>query len=235
MIRQRNIGSSRESKELVVFAIVRDSKCTGCGKELWKGDFLFMEGEHPLCLSCADFDHLFYLSRGDAALTGRATKYSTLSTIVVRFSRSRGGYERQGILVGEAALERAEQECLADSEPRAARQRRDDVRRAHDDRNLTAHMAEAILKLFPGCPREEAPVIAVYTALRGSGRVGRTAAGRGLETEALTAAVIAAIRHTRTQYDELLMTGHSRLDARRSVRDAVDRVIESWRHPPVSR
>lgn len=104
-----------------------------------------------------------------------------------------------------------------------------------DDRKLTAHMADAILKLFPGCPPEEARVIAAHTALRGSGRVGRTAAGRGLETEALTAAVIAAIRHTRTHYDELLMTGQSRLDARNSIRNAVDRVIERWRHPPVSR
>ncbi len=119
MVRQSNIGSSLESKELVVFSILRDSKCTGCGKELWKGDFLFMKAEHPLCLSCADFDHLVYLPRGDTALTRRARKYSPLSAVVVRFSRSRGRYERQGILASEAALERAEQECLADGEQRA--------------------------------------------------------------------------------------------------------------------
>ena len=58
MVRQSDIGSSLESKELVVFDILRDSKCTECGKELGKGDFLFMEGKHPVCLSCADFDHL---------------------------------------------------------------------------------------------------------------------------------------------------------------------------------
>jgi len=61
MVRQSKIGSSLESKELVVFDILRDSKCTECGKELGKGDFLFMEGKHPVCLSCADFDHLIYL------------------------------------------------------------------------------------------------------------------------------------------------------------------------------
>ncbi len=76
MVRQSKIGSSLESKELVVFDILRDSKCTECGKELGKGDFLFMEGKHPVCLSCADFDHLIYLPRGDAALTRRAKKYS---------------------------------------------------------------------------------------------------------------------------------------------------------------
>jgi hypothetical protein len=69
MVRQSKIGSSLESKELVVFDILRDSKCTECGKELGKGDFLFMEGNHPVRLSCADFDHLIYLPRGDAALT----------------------------------------------------------------------------------------------------------------------------------------------------------------------
>ena len=234
MVRQSNIGSSVESKELVVYSILRDSACNVCGKELWKGDFLFMDGEHPLCLSCADFDHLVYLPRGDAALTRRARKHSPLNAVVVRFSRSRGRYERQGVLVSETALERAEQECLADAPQRARRRERDEVRRAEDDRKLAAHIAEAILKLFPGCPPGEARVIAAHTALRGSGRVGRTSAGRGLETEALTAAVIAAIRHRHTRYDELLMSGYCRTDARDSIHEAVDQVIERWRHPSVS-
>jgi hypothetical protein len=108
-----------------------------------------MEGERPLCLSCADFDHLVYLPRGDAALTRRAKKYSALLAIVVRFSRSRARYEREGILVEEVALERAEQECLADAQQRARRRERDEVRRAEDDRNLAAHMTDAISRLFP--------------------------------------------------------------------------------------
>jgi len=231
MVRQSSIGSSPESKELVVFAILRSSKCAGCGKELWKGAFLFMEGEHPLCLSCADLDHLVYLPRGDAALTRRARKYSTLHAVVVRFSRSRGRYERQGILVSEAALERAEQECLADSEQRARKRERDEVRRAEHDRDLVVLMTGAILRLFPGCPPEEARTIAAHTARRGSGRVGRTFAGRALEESALTAAVVAAIRHRHTRYDEFLMSGYTRTDARDHIHEAVDRVLESWRYP----
>jgi hypothetical protein len=231
MIRRSNNGSSVESKELVVYAILRHSKCKECGKELWKGDFLFLEGGHPLCLSCADFDHLVYVPRGDAALTRRARKYSPLNAVVVRFSRSRGRYERQGILVSEAALERAEQECLADGEQRARRRERDELRRAENDRDLIARMTDAILGLFPGCPLEEARTIAAHTARRGSGRVGRTFAGRALEESALTAAVVAAIRHRHTRYDELLMSGYSRPDARDSVQEAVDRVLESWRYP----
>ena len=57
----------KESKEPVVFSILRNSNCS----------------------ECADLDHLTYLARGDAALTRRVRKHSGLSVAVVRFSRSR--------------------------------------------------------------------------------------------------------------------------------------------------
>jgi hypothetical protein len=38
------------SKDLVVFSILRDSQCAECGEALWKGNFLLMEKERPLCL-----------------------------------------------------------------------------------------------------------------------------------------------------------------------------------------
>ena len=92
-----------------------------------------METERPLCLRCADLDHLVFLERGDAALTRRAGRYSTLRAVVVRFSRSRKRYERQGVLVEEQALVRAEQECLSDAEARRpARERAAERRQAHD-------------------------------------------------------------------------------------------------------
>jgi hypothetical protein len=34
-----------EAKDLVVFDIIRNSKCADCGKGLLGGDLLFMEGE----------------------------------------------------------------------------------------------------------------------------------------------------------------------------------------------
>ena len=85
-----------QAPELVVFDIYKDSQCSECKAEMPKGSFLAMEAERPLCLECADLDHLVYLPRGDATLTRRARKYSTLSAVVVRFSRARGRYERQG-------------------------------------------------------------------------------------------------------------------------------------------
>jgi hypothetical protein len=39
--------------------------------------------------------------------------------VVVRWSRSRKRYERQGILAESEAIERAEPECLSDAEVRA--------------------------------------------------------------------------------------------------------------------
>src|SRR5258708_36057230 len=77
------------SKDLVVFEILRDSKCTDCDEGIWKGEFLFLDGEQALCLSCADLDHLEYLPRGDAALTRRPKRHSGLSAAVGRFRRAR--------------------------------------------------------------------------------------------------------------------------------------------------
>lgn len=223
---------SGEVKDLVVFDIVRESQCGSCGKELPGGAFLFMEADHPLCLSCADLDHLVYLPRGDTALTRRARKHSSLSAVVVRFSRARKRYERQGVLIEEPALERAEQECSADADKRSARRDRAKAYRDRQDETLARRMAESIREMFPGCPLEEARAIAAHTSVRGSGRVGRTSGGRALEEEPLRAAVIAAIRHRHTKYDRLLMTGVSRMEARDAVRDQIDRILERWRGGP---
>src|ERR1700737_1735978 len=67
-VKQDKIASSATAKELVVFSILRESRCKDCNKELWKGNFLFMDADRPLCLSCSDLDHLIYLPKGDAAL-----------------------------------------------------------------------------------------------------------------------------------------------------------------------
>jgi hypothetical protein len=223
---------SSEAKDLIVFDILRESNCGDCGKQLLRGDFLFMEGKRPLCLSCADLDHLVYLPRGDTALTRRARKHSALSAVVVRFSRARKRYERQGVLVEESALEQAEAECSADAEQRSVQRERAEIYRDKQDQALAMRMAESIRQMFPGCPPEEAQAIAAHTSVRGSGRVGRTASGRALEDEALRAAVVASIRHRHTKYDRLLMKRLDRMDARDAVRDDIDRVLESWRRAP---
>ena len=210
----------------MVVSPLKDWTCTECSGT---GDYLLMEDPGPLCLRCADMDHLVFLPAGDAALTRRAKKGSGLAAVVVRFSRSRRRYERQGILVEEAALEKAERQCLADEESRRRRRLRERSRRAAEDDELQARATKEILRLYPGCPKGRAEAIARHTCARGSGRVGRTAAGRALDPEALALAVTAAVRHAETRYDELLMSGVDRAEARARVRPEVERILEGWR------
>lgn len=215
--------------ERVVFSILRESHCSECDAELEADSFLIMEASQPLCLPCAGLGDLEYLAAGDAALTRRATKYSERSAVVVRFSRSRGRYERQGVLVEVPALERAERECVADADERARQRQRDAARRQEQDRALVAAMAQRIEALFPGCPPPEAEAIAAHTAARGSGRVGRSATGRALDEGALALAVRAAVRHRHTDYDTLLSLGLDRHEARGEIEDEVERILEDWR------
>lgn len=227
--RERARLAERQSRppDLVVVSPVKEFTCSGCATV--SGGLLIMEEPGPVCLECADLDHLVFLASGDAALTRRAKAWSRLAAVVVRFSRSRRRYERQGILVEERALEHAEAECLADEEARARRRERDAGRRAEEDRELHDRMTDKIARQFPGCPVERAQAIARHAAARGSGRVGRSAAGRALEPDAIELAVIASVRHQDTGYDELLMSGMEREPARARVRAEVARVLNQWR------
>jgi len=218
--------------EIVVFWALRDSRCSQCEAELPHGSFLLVENGKPLCMTCADLDHLVHVPSGNPALTRRARRNSTLSAVVVRFSRPRKRYERQGILVAEAALEKAQEECLSDAELRACRRERDIGHRRDEENALVEHLAGKIREMFPECPPGELQAIAAHTAVRGSGRVGRSAAGRALDDEAVTLAVIAFIRHKYTQYDELLMQGMERAWARQQVQQSIAEVLDAWRRSP---
>jgi len=226
--RKRITKAQDAPPDLLVIQPIKDWSCAECQGT---GDLLIMDEPGPLCLGCADLDHLVFLPAGDAALTRRAKKASGLSAVVVRWSRTRKRYERQGLLVEEPALERAEQQCLADEEARMRRRDRDRERRASEDVELAASMASEIERLFPRCPAGRAEAIARHTSLRGSGRVGRSAAGRSLDEEAITLAVVASVRHEDTEYDSLLMSGVSREDARDRIRSAVDRILAAWVQP----
>jgi hypothetical protein len=214
------------SPGLVVIQPLKDFTCAQCGEQA--GDLLIMDDNGPVCMSCADMDHLVFLPAGDAALTRRAKKASSLSAVVVRWSRTRKRYERQGILVTESALEEAERQCLADSDARLRRRDRDAARRADEDVEFQHRFAAQIARLYPGCPVQRAQAIARHAGLRGSGRVGRSAAGRALDERAITLAVQASIRHEDTHYDDLLMSGVAREEARDRIKPAIARVLAAW-------
>jgi hypothetical protein len=215
-------------RAIVVFSIVQPSACDECGAELHPGNLLHKRDAKALCLGCADLDHLVCLQAGNAALTRRSTTYSRLHAVIVRWSRARKRYERQGVLVEEQALQRAEQECLTDAEQRAARRRRDAIRRERLDTVFVEQFAAAVRGRYPACPANEAQQIAEHACARHSGRVGRTAAAKAFAVGAVELAVVAHVRHGFTPYDELLAAGCERAEAREEVRPAVDAVRRRW-------
>lgn len=212
---------------LVVIQPLKGFVCKGCGRD--DDPYLRLEDEQPFCMTCADLDHLVFLASGNSTLTRRARRLSTLSAIVIRWNTTHKRYHRLGALVSAEGLEAAEQECLADADVRARRRERAEVRRAAEDVEFQARLAAEIQRLFPSCPADRAEAIARHAGQRGSRRVGRSAAGRALDPEAVTAAVVASIRHEDTPYDDLLMAGVLREDARTQVRSAIDTVLETWR------
>jgi hypothetical protein len=215
---------------LVVVEPVKRRHCAECHQGPLP--LLVLEFNAPRCLDCAGLSHLVLLPRGDAALTRRAREGSSLWAVVVRHHKRRKRYERRGLLVEEEALARAESACLADADARARRRARDAARRGAEDTRFTEVLATTIRALFPGCPPERVRTIAAHTSQRGSGRVGRSAAGRALDPDAVTAAVRASVRHEETPYDDLLLAGIPRHMARAQVAEAVEATLETWRAAP---
>jgi hypothetical protein len=216
--------------DLKVFITNQDSTCDECGEKLGRHAWItLVENKGALCLSCADLDHLVFLPSGDAALTRRSAKYSTLSAVVLQWSRARKHYERQGLLVEEPALQRAEQECLDDANMRARRSERAAERRVELDQEYMSRFAERVRQLFPNCPAGREQVIADHACQKYSGRVGRSASAKSLDEKPILLAVIAHIRHIETSYDEFLAQGMDRSLARAEVKDVVDKVLENWK------
>ena len=215
--------------DLKVFITSRESTCDECGEDLGRRAWITLqEDKGALCLPCADLDHLLFLPAGDAALTRRSKKYSTLWAVVLQWSRARKRYERQGLLVEEAALEQAEQECLDDADLRARRRERGADRRAELDQEYVQKFAMQVREIFPLCPAGREQVIAEHACLKYSGRIGRSASAKALDKETVQLAVIAHIRHAETNYDQYLVQGWERLQARAEVQRRIDEILRVW-------
>ena len=219
-----------EGEEIKVFISSRESRCDECGEELGsKAWITLVRDKGALCLSCADLDHLLFLPSGNVALTKRARKHSTISAVVLKWSRARKRYERQGLLVEALALEKAEEECLADEDIRERRREREGIRREELDRRYVDQFAARVRELFPGCPAGREGEIAEHACLKFSGRVGRSASAKALDEEAVRLAVVAHLRHRETKYDELLAKGYDRWEARTAVEKIVHEVLQKWK------
>jgi hypothetical protein len=107
--RERLAEKASHAPELVVIQPLNTEwTCHRCGGA---GDLLMMEPPGPACLRCVGLDDLEYLPAGDALLTRRAKAKSTRYAVIVRFSRTRRRYERQGLLVEPQALADARREA----------------------------------------------------------------------------------------------------------------------------
>jgi hypothetical protein len=106
--RERLEEKAKRPPELVVILpLNKDWKCHRCGGS---SGLLIMESPGPACLTCSGIDDLEFLESGDALLTRRAKAKSARHAVVVRFSRTRRRYERQGWLVEPQALQDAKRE-----------------------------------------------------------------------------------------------------------------------------
>jgi hypothetical protein len=216
-------------EDIHVYVSHQEGRCVDCGEELAVNSWSTLQGEKgALCLTCSDLDHLIFLPAGDAALTRRSRKHSRLSAVVLSWSKRRKRYERQGILVEEAALEKAEVECLADESERQAARERAAVRRAELDTRYVAAFAQKIRELYPNCPDHRETEIALHACCKYSGRVGRSARAKELNPKAVRLAVMAHIRHQETEYDELLTRGCNRSEARERVGERVNGLHDLW-------
>ena len=148
--------------------------------------------------------------------------------MVLKFSRARRRYERQGLLVEETALDLAEEECLADFEVRELRKEREAKRRAGLDHQYVQQFANKIRELFPRMETGREQSIAEHACLKYSGRIGRSGAAKSLDENAVLLGVIAHIRHRETNYDDLLGRGWERSDARSAVAERIDEVLSRW-------
>jgi hypothetical protein len=105
--RERLAEKARAEPELVAILPLKAWACHKCGGA---GDFLIMEKPGPLCLFCAGLADLVFVPAGDALLTRRVKAKSARRAVVVRFSKARGRYERQGLLAEPRAVESARRE-----------------------------------------------------------------------------------------------------------------------------
>nr|VFK78747.1 MAG: hypothetical protein BECKSD772D_GA0070982_10247 [Candidatus Kentron sp. SD] len=218
--------------EIKVFISSKEAKCDECDQDLGRKAWITLVGNgQARCLSCAELDRLEFLAAGDAALTRRSRKYSPLVAVVLKWSRARKRYERQGLLVTTEALDRAEEECLADGEARARRREREATRRALLDQEYVKRFAARVREVYPSCPPNTAVNIAEHACLKYSGRVGRSAGAKEFDPDAVRLAVTAHVRHAHTRYDELLAEGYEQYEAREEIRSDVDKRLRAWGRP----
>jgi hypothetical protein len=168
-------------------------------------------------------DGFTFIPSGNAART-RLAKATPGAIEAVAWHR-KWGWIGVGCFVPTGAVAGIEGR-LAATEDRRARQREQGRKyREKQEAEYRREFADALRRLFPRMPKPDVEAITRHTTEVGAGTVGRTRL-RDLEEKVLLA-TIAHIRHTYTDYDELVSLG--KREAREMVRDRIDRKLARWR------
>ncbi|KAI1276396.1 hypothetical protein F5Y07DRAFT_366635 [Xylaria sp. FL0933] len=112
---------------------------------------------------------------------------------------------------------------------KATRSDRQELVRKNDE-TIEKSLGKEIRKQFPRLPHEELRMIMRRATAKGQGRVGRTRTITMKEKAHL--AVQAHIRHTKTNYDDLLKSGTERESARAIISQRVLDVLKEWGYTP---
>lgn len=205
-------------------------RCRSCGKQVRLGQAYVAESENHsgTCFSCSPFVHLAFLPPGNAALTRRSKKHSTICGILFEWNRRRKRFERKGQYVEASAIALAQKECAADEDKRAEKNKKAALVRAEKDKVYIAEFSVAIRKRYPNCPAKREYEIAKHACEKYSGRVGRTAGAKQFDAKMIDLAVEAHIRHNETTYDRQFKTGKTKRTIRANVKGDIQAVLRSW-------
>lgn len=204
--------------------------CSECGVVIPKGGRVVAEEEKGkgLCLGCAGVLSLSFLPSGDVAMTRRSKKHSRFCFVLQSWNQRRKRYERRGQYVESAAIEKARTECHADKAIREEKNRKAAERREVDELLYKQEFALEVRRLYPNMPKDREFAIVDHACEKHSGRVGRTAAAKEFSVEMIQRAVIAHIRHSETDYDNLFGKGKRKREIRDDIRPLIQKVLRNW-------
>ncbi|MCX6962192.1 MAG: DUF2293 domain-containing protein [Verrucomicrobia bacterium] len=220
-----------DSDAILVFPSQGEGDCAHCAAPLYQSAFVTFKNNAIACVKCGGLENLEFLPSGNTALTRRATALSEVKYVVLKFSRARKRYERQGILARPEILDRASRECEAYEAAREAKRQASSARRDKQDAAHLAAFAARIRELYPSAPLGVEHEIATHACRKYSGRVGRAAFAKELAPESIHLAVRAHIRHHHTSYDRLMSGGADRSDARLLVTARIEETTRRWLKP----
>ena len=220
-----------DSDAILVFPSQGEGDCAHCAAPLYRSAFVTFKNDAIACVKCGGLENLEFLPSGNAALTRRANALSAIKYVVLKFSRARKRYERQGILARPEILDQARRECEADEAAREAKRQASSARREKQDTAHIAAFASRIREFYPSAPVGVEHEIATHACRKHSGRVGRTAFAKELAPESIHLAVRAHIRHHHTSYDRLMSGGADRADARLLVTARIEETTRRWLKP----